>query len=98
MADLSGYGAMFHSDFDGYQGTRSETLALQDPQRVSKPKYEATRLIGPFKRRLGTGTITLPTAVCTVQQHSFPVKQPTKHNDLSQRLRRQGTKKETRHL
>ena len=38
MADLSGYGAMFHSDFDG-QGTRSETLALQDPQLVSKPKY-----------------------------------------------------------
>ena len=41
---------MFHDLFVYYsglrreQGAKNETLALQDPQQVSKPKYEATAL------------------------------------------------------
>jgi hypothetical protein len=31
-------------DFDGYQGTKNETLTPRDPKQVSKPKYEDTAL------------------------------------------------------
>ena len=48
---------MFHDTFV-YQsglgrarGTKNETLALQDPQQVSNPKYESTGL----RARLGIG-------------------------------------------
>jgi hypothetical protein len=50
---------MFHGMFLYYrqsgpgrvQGTKNETLALQDPQQVSKPKYEATAL--PAHQNIG---------------------------------------------
>jgi hypothetical protein len=34
--------SVYLSGLGRVQGTRNETLALQDPQQVSKPKYEAT--------------------------------------------------------
>jgi hypothetical protein len=85
---LTRFHDMFHDMFVHWsglgraQGTKNEALpvTLQDPQKVPKPKYEATVLhshpkIGYPKSTNGQYTLyhsTLP-------QHSLPVKQPAKH-------------------